>query len=180
MKFAAKKQALELVSSLIQNSPSHFADHFEDKRDLLGFQIRWLKTDLHNQVCEEVGLKPEDTEIILMQAFDKTDCHLHSEGCTLFKTLGPAHGFPEPGNSGVLTTMYKPDQSQYDLEMIKFEEGELSLVVPYQIHAFSAEKGKVLTALGVVSPRIRNSTEEFDIAPFHFVSERTVCQSVAA
>lgn len=179
MKLEQKKIALSLVSEKIRKSPELFHQLFDDKRELLGFEIRWLKDDLHKEICSASGLDLEQTEIILMQAFDKTECHLHSEGCSLFQTLGPEHGFPEPGESGILSAMYKPDQTQFDLEKISFQENELSLVVPYQIHAFQAEKGKVLTALGVVSPRIRQSKSEFDVVDFDYLSETRVSKKAA-
>jgi hypothetical protein len=179
MKLVQKKNALSLVSEKIRKSPENFHQLFDDKQELLGFEIRWLKDDLHKEICTASGLDSEQTEIILMQAFDKTDCHLHSEGCSLFQTLGPDHGFPEPGKSGILSAMYKPDQTEFDLEMISFKENELSLVVPYQIHAFQAEKGKVLTALGIVSPRIRRSKSEFDVEDFDYFSDTMVRKKVA-
>ena len=174
MNLKQKKHLLFELSELIKSSKSPLDEHFEDKRKLLGFEISWLKADLHSKLCEANGIQAEKAEVMLMQAFGRTECHLHTNGSTLFKTLGPDDGFPHPEGSGMLTAMYAPGEDTYDLDWVVFEPGELSLVVPYQIHAFVAKEGKVLTALGVVQPRIRYGHDYFDVVDFEFLSDRKV------
>ena len=174
MNLHQKKGLLLELSDLVKSSKNPLDEHFEDKRDLLGFQIQWLKSDLHLELCNAHGLEAEEAEVMLMQAFGRTECHLHTNGCTLFKTLGPDEGFPDPGGSGMLSGRYAPGEDTYDLEWMVFEPGEFSLVVPYQIHAFVAREGKVLTAMGVVQPRIRSGDDYFDVLDFEFLSDRKV------
>ncbi|MCB0339157.1 MAG: hypothetical protein KDD53_06115 [Bdellovibrionales bacterium] len=180
MSLNRKKDLAMEVSKLIAASTNPFEELFEGLRELLGFKICWLKQELHSELCAKHGIDPNETETILMQASGSTECHLHAQGSTLFRTLGPDEGFTHPQGSGVLTAMYQPGKDEYELETVPFEPGEFSLVVPYQIHSFFGKKDAVLTALGVVSPRIRNGEDQFDVIDFEFTSPNSARVSEAA
>lgn len=147
---------------------------FQDTQKLLGFEISFLKEDHLKRYCDKHGLDAENTEIVLMQATGLTDCHLHTKGHSTFITLGNKHGFPEPGHSGLLSADYKEGVKEYELNAEQFGVDEISVVQPMQIHAFYASKGYTLTALGVVSPRIRHEQGSFDVVDCVYIGENKV------
>lgn len=147
---------------------------FQDTQKLLGFEISFLKDEHLKHYCDKHGLDPKNTEIVLMQATGLTDCHLHTKGHSTFITLGGKHGFPEPGNSGLLSAEYKEGVEEYELNAEHFGVDEISVVRPMQIHAFYASEGHTLTALGVVSPRIRHEKASFDVVDYAYISENKV------
>lgn len=147
---------------------------FNDTQKLLGFEISFLKENHLERYCRKHGLEAKNTEIVLMQATGRTDCHLHTKGHSTFITLGNKHGFPEPGGSGLLSAEYKDGVKEYELTAEQFGVDEISVVKPMQIHAFYATEGHILTALGVVSPRIRHGESSFDVVDCDYISENKV------
>ena len=147
---------------------------FQDTQKLLSFEISFLKENHLKRYCNKHGLDAKNTEIVLMQATGLTDCHLHTKGHSTFITLGSKHGFSEPGGSGLLSAEYKEGVKEYELSAENFGVDEISVVRPMQIHAFYATEGHTLTALGVVSPRIRYGQSSFDVVDCAYISENKV------
>lgn len=147
---------------------------FQDTQKLLGFEISFLKEKHLKRYCDKHGLQAKNTEVVLMQATGLTDCHLHTKGHSTFITLGKKHGFPDPGNSGLLSAEYEEGVQEYALSAEQFGVDEISVVRPNQIHAFYANKGHTLTALGVVSPRIRHAKNSFDVVDCVYVGDKKV------
>jgi hypothetical protein len=162
------------LSNEISSTDKPIKTLFQDTQKLLSFEISFLKDSHLKRYCDKHGLDANDTEIILMQATGLTDCHLHTKGQSTFITLGSKHGFPEPGSSGLLSAEYKEDMEEYELSAEHFGVDEISVVRPMQIHAFYAEEGHTLTALGVVSPRIRHGQSSFDVVDCVYISENKV------
>ena len=73
-----------------------------------------------------------------------------------------------------MSAEYEEGVREYELSAEHFGVDEISVVRPMQIHAFYAEKGQTLTALGVVSPRIRHGHGEFDVVDCVYVGENKV------
>lgn len=149
---------------------------FQERRELLGFNIQWLKPEIQKTYAQTHGIDADDTEIVLIQVNGKTDCHLHEQGMGVFRTLGPAEGFADPAGSGILVKTFKPGVAEYELERVEFRPGDFTVVPPYEIHALYAVPGVEMGILGVVNPRIkdRDNAESFDVLEFDYIGEAKV------
>lgn len=165
-----KDLAIELSKEIGTTSNAKYT-MFCGHQQLLGFSLQFLKPDLLNKYCTKYGMNVDDTEIVLMQAEGMTECHMHQKGLSLFRTLGPAEKFLAPNGSGILTADYKSGQELFDLKQQPLKMGDFSVIEPNVIHAFYATEGSILTALGIVSPRIRKGHNDFDVVDFDFIDD---------
>lgn len=152
------------VAAYVRISPKS-ARLFQGWQQLLGFRIGWANPALARKVCAKHGVDPDQCEIIMMQANGTTECHVHMEGATRFMVLGTEHGFANP-SGGILVAAYEDDKSEYELQEVRQGPGEVFDVPARTVHAFFANAGSELTAIGLVYPRVRRGENEFDVVEF--------------
>lgn len=160
----------------IARTPDAVETLFQDRRALLGFDIQWLRNDLHDAYALRHGIDAADTEIVLIKVNGKTDCHLHEQGMGVFRTLGPDEGFDDPAGSGILLKTFQPGVADYDLNKVEFKPGGFTLIPPYEIHALYAQPGVEMAVLGVVNPRIKDKqdSQSFDVLEFEYTGDASV------
>lgn len=163
----ALKGAETLIHDLVSNGGKP-DDLFHNKRDLLGFQIGWLKPINHKKICELAGINPEKCEIVLMHAHSLTECHMHQKGGSTFLVLGETHGCKNP-NGGILTATAEKGKTKYSLSDNKSFTGQLIKVPAGQIHAFYGNEQGGLSALGFVYPKINIGENDFDVVEYQFI-----------
>ena len=103
-----------------------------------------------------------------MQAIGLTECHAHRKGTTVFMALGKQHGFADP-KGGTFFGKFREGQDTFQLIPERAQAGQIFEVGASQIHAFFADDGGELTAIGIVCPKIRQE-ESFDVVPFKYVT----------
>lgn len=170
-----RKSALIATSVLIHNmqkSGTMPDDLFVNKRELLGFQIGWLRPDMHQKVCIASGINPEECEIVLMHADSKTKCHMHLNGASTFLILGEDHGLTEP-KGGVLVADFVEGKKEYMLSDVPAFTGQIVEIPAKQIHSFYGDNGR-MSAIGFVYPKINTSKDEFDVVDFTFTGPNIV------
>ncbi|MGC6031565.1 hypothetical protein [Enterobacter kobei] len=167
-----QENSLQLLSEMIKNA-NDGKSLFTNWRQLLGFQIGWLEPTLAERFCLENDLDTSNCEIIMMQATGRTECHAHQVGSTVFMALGSVHGFRDP-QGGTLFGDYLPGEKTFSLKPERASSGEMFTVEPGKIHAFFADSGGELTAIGIVSPKIMKGEDEFDAIKFKFINDDTV------
>ncbi|MGV3346969.1 hypothetical protein ACGVWS_14940 [Enterobacteriaceae bacterium LUAb1] len=175
---AQQEKALQSLGKMIESTRDGKA-LFTNWRDLLGFRIGWLEPELASQFCAENKLDADNCEIIMMQATGLTECHVHKMGSTTFMALGEKHGFNDP-QGGTLFGDYQQGEQEFQLTPERAESGEVFTVDAGKIHAFFADQGGELTAIGIVSPKIRKGEDEFDAVNFRFIGDNRVQLAAAA
>lgn len=171
---STKEKLLNDLSSIVSNSEKP-KELFNGWRSLLGFKIGWLNKDDMVKLTNKYQVNPTDCEIIMMQAYSKTECHVHESGSTKFLPLGREHGFEEP-SGGTLFADFKKNKKLFKLRPEYAKKGEFFDVKPGNIHAFFADdkNAGLFTAIGFVSPKIRNQTNSFDVIKFDFINDQEV------
>ncbi|MFA6304352.1 MAG: hypothetical protein WCV73_02250 [Patescibacteria group bacterium] len=161
-------RVLQAAAELVRKAADKPFSVLTDQQELLGFRIGWFKDA--DPLLIAAGYKPDQCELILMQADTMTDCHLHMKGATTFLFLGEEHGFKNP-NGGTLMTNFQHGQEEFELIDHPAVAGQSLLVSAQVIHAFHAQETAGLTAIGLVHSKIRKGPGEFDVVDFNFIDE---------
>ena len=158
--------ALEALARTI-GSTKHPHRLFTGWQSLLGFKIGWALPSLVEKLHLDHGIDPASSEVIMMQANDLTECHLHQTGASTFLVLGEQHGVPDP-KGGTYLADQDHNRGEQVLTLHPHMTGEIFTVSAGRIHAFMAEPGGSLSLIGIVSPKIRTGNE-FDVVPYDYV-----------
>ncbi len=159
---------LRTVARDVRRTKNPRENLFTGWQSLLGFNIGWAQPSYVDMLSGLHALRSDTFEIVMLQVHGLSEAHVHERGAGYLMILGEEDGFQDP-RGGVLSAYYSKDRDGYLLDREYYYAGQELVIEPDEIHAAFADPGTEMTAVGIVSPRIRNG-DTFDIIHFDFIS----------